>query len=56
MKTKLLLFALMSVMVLSMSSCAYTDPRTQYPPHYRTYQDKDHGGMDDAHGGLVKHY
>ena len=52
MKNKFLLAAAMIALALSISSCAYTDPRRQYPPVYRTYQDRDHGGMDDQHGGM----
>ncbi len=57
MKAKLLIAAL-AVTLLGMSSCSreYVDPRTKYPPHYRTYQDKDHGGMDNEHGGLTYPY
>ena len=52
MKAKLLLLALMTIIVVSITSCAYVDPRTQYPPTYRTYQDRDHGGIEDQYGGI----
>jgi hypothetical protein len=56
MKTKILMAAIIASLVLGVSSCAYVDPRTQYPPVYRTYQDRDHGGMDVYHGGQNKPY
>ena len=52
MKTKLLLLALMSILVLSVSSCEPDIYQHQYPPAYRTYQDNAHGGMDNTHGGM----
>jgi len=57
MKAKLLIAAL-AVALWGMSSCSreYVDPRHHYPPHYRTYQDRAHGGMDAEHGGLTYPY
>lgn len=57
MKTRFLT-AFVAILAVGVSSC---NPDIYYacgpfPPVYRTYQDRDHGGMDVDHGGKRQAY
>jgi hypothetical protein len=52
MKIKIVLLAIVAL-AFTLGSCSQDVYRhdQRYPPVYRTYQDRDHGGMDYGHGG-----